>query len=84
MDIGPLIHFVGASIAANLRYDTVAEMADFSGDWLWQTFQHVLPGYILLRVAAVKGPKPLILSVGKVAKTKGLRLNQLMMSDSIL
>ncbi|KAK8664047.1 hypothetical protein V6N13_083850 [Hibiscus sabdariffa] len=35
---------------------TVADMATGDGEWRWEAFQHMVPNFVLARIAAIKGP----------------------------
>ncbi|KAK8542408.1 hypothetical protein V6N12_015005 [Hibiscus sabdariffa] len=51
--------------------ETVSQMADGFGNWLWDKFQHLLPTTILLRIAASNGPLR-----SAVSDTVGWKLRQ--------
>ncbi|KAK8678695.1 hypothetical protein V6N13_144188 [Hibiscus sabdariffa] len=55
----PPISYVSPDIANTLGRVAIADigMVDHNGDWLWSNFQHLLPTYVLLRPAAIKGPR---------------------------
>ncbi|KAK9001200.1 hypothetical protein V6N11_082988 [Hibiscus sabdariffa] len=36
---------------------SVADMVGMDGDWLWARFETILPPYICLHIAAIKGPQ---------------------------
>ncbi|KAK8693624.1 hypothetical protein V6N13_071199 [Hibiscus sabdariffa] len=42
----------------SLPLSSVADMVDMEGNWRWVEIDQVLPAYVLLRLAAIKGPLP--------------------------
>ncbi|KAL4386745.1 hypothetical protein GQ457_09G012620 [Hibiscus cannabinus] len=55
-----IIHQLLDSNVAHVQGVPVASMVDLNGDWNWQLFQHMLPHHVLLRIAAIRAPLPLL------------------------
>ncbi|KAK8632517.1 hypothetical protein V6N13_072908 [Hibiscus sabdariffa] len=55
-DIGTLISYVASDVGIDVDI-SVVDMATADGVWLWNAFQHLLPNFVLLRIAAICGPK---------------------------
>ncbi|KAK8613380.1 hypothetical protein V6N13_101142 [Hibiscus sabdariffa] len=55
--MGSLISHVLAGAASGLGMVSVADMVGMDGDWLWARFETILPPYICLHIAAIKGPQ---------------------------
>ncbi|KAK8716187.1 hypothetical protein V6N13_043505 [Hibiscus sabdariffa] len=58
--MGPLYLHVCTHLQGSLPRVSVADMATPSGDWNWNLFDYLLPRQVLLQIATVKGPCPLV------------------------
>ncbi|KAK8672438.1 hypothetical protein V6N13_110808 [Hibiscus sabdariffa] len=55
-DVGPLVDYVMVPEEIIVPGTCVADMASSNREWHWELFQHLLNPYVLLRLAAIKGP----------------------------
>ncbi|KAK8609140.1 hypothetical protein V6N13_025447 [Hibiscus sabdariffa] len=57
LEVGPLIDYVSPNLSIDVA-TTVADMATLDGRWRWIDFEHILPRFVLLRIATICRPKP--------------------------
>ncbi|KAK8672225.1 hypothetical protein V6N13_110598 [Hibiscus sabdariffa] len=56
-EVGPLLDYVSSNLSVDVTV-TVADMAMPDGRWRWFAFEHLLPCFVLLRIAVICRPKP--------------------------
>ncbi|KAK8558197.1 hypothetical protein V6N13_073870 [Hibiscus sabdariffa] len=56
-EMGLLIDYVSSDLDVAIE-STMADMATLDSSWRWTEFQHLLPRYVLLRIAAICWPNP--------------------------
>ncbi|KAK8624366.1 hypothetical protein V6N13_065712 [Hibiscus sabdariffa] len=54
-DLGPLVNHAMVRNVQSLPMISVADMVDMEGNWRWAEIDQVLPSYVLLCLAAIKG-----------------------------
>lgn len=52
----PLIFYALAPVPHTIINKVAAEFVDGNGNWQWESFAHLLPNHIILRVASVIPP----------------------------
>ncbi|KAK8583336.1 hypothetical protein V6N13_022043 [Hibiscus sabdariffa] len=75
-DIGPLVDYVSKDFGATVSHTTLVGMADATGVWRWDVLQQLLPTYILLCIAAVKGPCSALVVFNNPMEDRGSILEQ--------
>ncbi|KAK8713683.1 hypothetical protein V6N13_148894 [Hibiscus sabdariffa] len=53
--MGPLISHVSTKVASGFGMASVENLVETDGDWLWARFETVLPPYVCLCIAAIRG-----------------------------